>query len=218
MSDQQNTDVTATGDTPASDASTTAAAATTDSTTATAPIAGEGQGDADTTAETPAKQQSAPEAYEAFTLPEGVTLNGERLVATHALFKDANLSQAQAQQLVDGFVKFRGEDAPALDAMLEQRHAAIVEEWREQSKAEFAGKFDDLKKDARAGAAHMEKAQPGTLAAFDTLGWGNHPRALAAFAEIGRLIGGSSMQGLGGETAGDAAPKTPAERMFGPKP
>lgn len=47
----------------------------------------------------------APEKYEDFKLPEGVTLQEESLKAATELFKSAGLNQEQAQSLVDFHVK-----------------------------------------------------------------------------------------------------------------
>lgn len=212
------TDTTNAGETAAAtsaDTSTTAAAAT-DSTASTETTAGEGQGEAgkagtETTTEGETTEavevpKGAPEAYESFTMPEGFALEGERLEATHALFKDADLSQVQAQKLIEGFIKFRGDDAQVIDGLLDQRRADRITQWGEDSKKEFAAEYDTLVTDARAGVAHMAKSRPNTLDTFDSEGWGNHPDALAAFAEIGRLARGSSMRGMGGETAGDTKP------------
>lgn len=51
------------------------------------------------------KAEGAPEKYEDFKLPEGVTLEGETLTAATSLFKDLGLSQEGAQKLVDFHVK-----------------------------------------------------------------------------------------------------------------
>lgn len=225
MTTETTTDTTTTGATTGdtSTATSTTAAAATDSTASTETTAGEGQGEAgkegaDTTTEAKADEKvevpkGAPEAYESFAMPEGFALDGERLEATNALFKDADLSQVQAQKLIEGFIKFRGEDSAVIDGLLEQRLADKITQWGEQSKTEFAGKYDELVVDARAGVAHMAKARPTTLDTFDSEGWGNHPDALAAFAEIGRLARGSSMRGMGGETAGGGE-KSFAQRMY----
>ncbi len=214
---------------PADTATTTTAVANTDSTTAIAPEAGKGQGDVGTTVDDaavgdkpagdkPAEHEGAPETYEAFTLPEGLALDGARADFTNALFKDLDLSQTQAQKLLDAMVKLRGETEGELqgdiDAKVELKREALREQWGEQSKTEFAGKFDEIAKDARAGVKWAEQHRPNILKTFDDEGWGNHPDALWTFAKLGELTRGSSMDGLGGETAGGGQPASLESRMY----
>ena len=47
------------------------------------------------------EEEGAPEAYEEFTLPEGVEISEEDLTSFHTLGKELDLTQAQAQELVD---------------------------------------------------------------------------------------------------------------------
>jgi len=47
------------------------------------------------------KPEGAPEKYEAFDLPEGVKPSAELLAAAEPVFRDLNLTQEQAQKLVD---------------------------------------------------------------------------------------------------------------------
>jgi hypothetical protein len=219
-SDTTTTAGDATGTT-STDTSTTAAAAT-DSTASTETTAGEGQGEAGTTGEATetakadeeAAATGAPESYEAFTLPEGFALDGERHESTVALFKELDLPQATAQKLIDAFCKTSGEDASVLQTLIDGKRQEQITTWGEQSKTEFGGKYDELVTDARAGVAHMATTRPGTLDTFDSEGWGNHPDALAAFAEIGRLARGSAMRGMGGETA-TGGERSLADRLYG---
>jgi len=72
------------------------------------PEAGEPEGDAplltpDDGEGGDAEEAGAPERYEDFNLPEGFELAGEEKESVFAMFKGMNLSQANAQKLVDYF-------------------------------------------------------------------------------------------------------------------
>lgn len=58
----------------------------------------------------------APESYEAFTLPEGATFEGESLEQFQSFAKDLNLSQEQAQKLVSREFEVRQAAAPKSEA------------------------------------------------------------------------------------------------------
>lgn len=198
-------------------ATTTAATANTDSTTATAPPAGEGQGDAGNTAETTeasktdeaeAEQQGAPEAYTAFTLPDGFELAGARLDEAQALFKELGLPQASAQKAIDAFVKMQSENA----ATLEQAVSQQIETWGKQSRDTFGDKYDAMVTDARTAVTAVKSE--ALTEAFNQHGWGNHPELIRAFAYFGKLIGEGQMSGIGGEATTGGQPKSMAERMY----
>ena len=156
--------------------------------------------------------QGAPDAYEGFTLPEGYTLDGERLEMTQALFKDVGLTQANAQKLIDAFVKVDGENQGAVKVLLEQERAQKVEQWATQTKSALGDKYGETT--ALAKTAVNAIGDPDLLEAFNTEGWGDHPALVKAFAFFGKLARDSSTDGLGGAT-GSARPKNIADRLFG---
>lgn len=222
----------------AADAAAVAAAAAPDPTKATAPAVGEGKGtevkagDAVATdeaakaaadqaaadakaAEDKAKQAAgAPEAYEAFTLPEGYTLEGDRAERASTLFKELNLPQAQAQKLVDAFCQADGENRSLLSEVIEGERAKQVEIWGAQTKESLGDKYDETVAAAQLAVVAIEPDKNGPLhQAFNDLGWGNHPQLVAAFAFFGKRIGGDSMKGMGGDAVG-AEGKTLAQRMY----
>lgn len=69
------------------------------------------------------KPAGAPEKYEDFKLPEGVALEAESLTKAQELFKGLNLSQEQAQSLVDFHVN-----------ALKQAEEGPAKEWSDQNK------------------------------------------------------------------------------------
>jgi hypothetical protein len=197
---------------------TTAAAANPDATTATVPAVVEGQGQADADATKPEGDKpedkepvGAPEAYAPFEVPEGFTLEGERLEWAQAQFKELNLSQAQAQKLVAAYCQANGENLATQAAFLEQERAQRIETWGQQAKEVFGAKYDETLTLARAGVAAVN--DPELLEVFNAEGWGNHPALIKAFAKLGELARGSGPKGLEGETARTEQPSD-GDRMY----
>lgn len=117
----------------------------------------------------------APEAYEDFTLPEGMTLSDETKTEVQALFKEVNLSQKGAQKLLDTYAKQSQDIVQSMiDKSNEQRAA-----WREEVKKlpdigqnllavkEQIGKMFTAWNDAALVAGFKE--------AMDKTGVGDHP-------------------------------------------
>lgn len=186
---------------------TTATTATTDSTTATAPGAGEGESGAATTSET-TTTEGAPEAYAAFNVPEGYTLDEKRLTSLHEFAKANNWTQAQAQAAVDRYIEL---DQQGHMATREAR----VDAWNEQSRTEYGDRFDGIARDARAGVAWAQQHRPNILKTFDDEGWGSNPDALWVFAKLGELTRDSRLEGLGNETSATTKPRSIEERLWG---
>lgn len=167
---------------------------------------GDGQGKTDEGADT-----GPPEAYADFTLPEGFVLDGERKEATLALFRDMGLSQDRAQKAIDHFIKTVGEDEATRTAALEAAVAQQREEWGNQAKAELGDKYDA--EVAYAKTAVHATQNPKLVAAFDELGWGNHPELIKAFAFFGKMMRDSAVDGIG-NAGGEAKPATPWARTY----
>lgn len=213
---------------------TTAAAAATDSKTTTASGEGEGQGTAGTTATDATKANAddgkdagtkkdeaqapagAPEAYAAFELPEGYVLEGERADRATALFKAKNLSQADAQDLINEFVKADSENRSMLTEMLEAQTAKRIEDWGTETKQQLGDKYvETLAAAKRAVVAYEPDMNGPAHKAFNELGWGNHPELVKMIAFFGKRITGDSLEGVGGDGAGNGSPGTSIEeRMY----
>lgn len=207
-----DTTTTASTPNPGEGATTTTAAASPQGTTATAQTTPEGTGQTEGgTKPEGDKPAGAPEAYEAFKLPEGVTLEGERLETAHTTFKSLGLSQEQSQGLLDLYVKLQGEDAGAITQLLEDQRIQQTEQWGAESKQQLGAKYDETVALARTAVQHAN--DPELVKAFDTQGWGNHPALIKAFAKFGSFLRDSNVEGLGGGTA-VTGEKSIAERMY----
>jgi hypothetical protein len=162
--------------------------------------AGDGQGKTD--ADKPVLT-GAPEAYTEFTLPEGFKLEGERAEVAQALFRDLGLSQAGAQRAIDHFIKTVGEDATVQQQAMEAAVMQQRDDWAKQAKTELGDKYDETVAYARTAVQALQN--PKLVAAFDELGWGNHPELLKAFGAMGQMMRDSPIDGIG--NSGSAAEK-----------
>jgi hypothetical protein len=158
------------------------------------------------------KSTGAPEQYEQFKLPEGFTLEGDRLKTATEFFKDKGWTQEQAQEAVDLYTRVAGEDATAVQAALAAQRQQQVEEWRTQAMAQFGDKYDEHVGLARTAVKAVNDT--ALTEAFEELGWGNHPALIRAFAFFGGIARDSGMDGLGGSTSPGRSADL-ATRLFG---
>lgn len=130
----------------------------------------------------PEAPAGAPEAYEAFAVPDGMTLDAAALEAFAPVAKQLNLTQAQAQELVDVFA--------ANVAAREAARVAEVTGWADAARAdpEIGGaKFTEHL--AAAQAALRQFQSPALVAMLNETGVGNHPEMIRLLAKVGRAIG-----------------------------
>ena len=143
-------------------------------------------GDTDSTGEDDsAGSEGAPEAYSDFTMPEGVELDAAALETATPLFKEAGLTQEQAQMFVDYEANRVQETAQAQSDAFNQQ----VTDWEATAKAdkEIGGdKFDE-----NLGVAMLGMEKLGTPELKDFLeksGAGSHPEVLRTFYRMGMLL------------------------------
>lgn len=149
----------------------------------------------------------APEKYEAFKVPEGWELDAKVSEEASTLFKGMNLSQEQAQQMVDLYSKHSIETQNALlDGVRRQN-----EEWQAAVKAdpEIGGKLDVVKQTVSRALDSL--GDPGLVRDFkeamDYTGAGNHPAFIKAFYKLAaRLTEGTLVRGNGPSPHGTPEP------------
>lgn len=157
-------------------------------------------------AEKDQKQEGAPEKYE-FQAGEGVELDAEALKDFEPVARDLNLTNEQAQKLVDAY--------PKILAGVQQRQAdawqATTEQWAADVKAdkEIGGE----KLTANLSAAQRALDQFGTPELkeyLNTTGLGNHPDLVKTFVKIGK-----SMSEDGMVTGKETGQRSAAEVLYG---
>lgn len=158
--------------------------------------------------EEPKAPTGAPEKYE-FKLPEGHTLDQGLLDKATPVFKELNLTQEQAQKLVDiqaGWAKTIGETAA-------NNVAKMREEWRDSVKADpvIGPKMETVKADIGKAIGQLPpEVQTAFRDAMDFTGAGDHPAFVRAFWELSkRVIEGKPV------SSGNPAPQPGAQRPTG---
>jgi hypothetical protein len=125
----------------------------------------------------------APEAYTDFTLPEGYTLDKTQLDEAAPLFKEMNLSQDQAQKLVDFYVK---QQQAAVDKPYQQ-YMEVRKGWADSVKAEFGNKLPEVKATiGRALATLPAETVSAFRQAMDMTGAGDNPAFVKAFYDLAK--------------------------------
>ncbi|KRP78093.1 hypothetical protein [Pseudomonas lactis] len=122
--------------------------------------------------EADAKLTGAPEAYEDFTLPEGMEMDADVLGEFKGLAKELNIPQAKAQQLIDFQTQLATKQAEAYQAAVTKQ----AQDWAAS-----------IKNDPEIGGANYDKnvesaikviqsfGDPALTELLNTSGLGNHP-------------------------------------------
>ena len=127
----------------------------------------------------------SPESYSDFTLPEGVVLDEALLGKAAPIFKELNLTQEQAQKLVDLQAEMVQEGARSQSESFNQ----LIEGWQNESKndKEFGGEqFDENV--ATAKLAIDKFGTPELKQLMEDHGVGNHPEMIRFMWNIGKLM------------------------------
>ena len=151
--------------------------------------------------------KGAPEKYEDFKLPEGMEKDAALLEQALPVFTELNLTQDQAQKLIDLQTKHITEAAAAQQRAWDK----TFEGWEASTKAdaEIGGKDFD----ANVGVA---KTAVKTFAneefkeMLNSTGIGSHPEMVRFLFKVGKAI--SNDQVLQGEATG--GPRDPAKTLF----
>lgn len=162
----------------------------------------------DTKTEGEPEPAGAPEQYEDFTVPEGMELDTAALENFAPIAKELNLSQDQAQKLVDMYAsQVQGLQKAQIEAMAAQRA-----EWVNQ-----------IRTDQEIGGVDMNKKIGVAVKAIDHFagrefrqllhdtGLSDHPDMVRAFYKIGMAMEEDKMTP---GHAGGSAQKTPAQIMY----
>lgn len=153
-------------------------------------------------------KEGAPDSYEDFTVPEGMEVDADLMKEFVPIAKENNLTQEQAQKLVDVYNKQQEKSVEAAA----QGWQDIQSEWRKSSEndSEFGGSnFQE-----NIGKAKEFLKEFGTDELYEALevtGVGNHPEFIRAFARAGKAL--SEARVVTGKTVAPQQ-KTIAETLF----
>ncbi|HBC2536863.1 TPA: peptidase [Enterobacter cloacae] len=144
------------------------------------------------------KQEGAPEKYE-FKAGEGVELDTEALKDFEPVARELNLTNEQAQKLVDAY--------PKILAGVQQRQAeawqAQTEQWAADVKADKEIGGDKLTANLSAAQRALEQfGDPELKEYLDSTGLGNHPALVKAFIKVGKAMSEDKVVTGGHESGG----------------
>lgn len=153
----------------------------------------------------------APEAYEAFTIPEGLVMNEALLEKAGPVFKELGLTQEQAQRLVD--LQAEGEVARM------EAWSAQQTEWREAAVTdpEVGGKNQEEHAANVKMAIKFFKAigTPELAALLNESGLGNHVELIRVGMRGQKAIGDDTITGTKPrQVAGQLTPREKAKRDY----
>ncbi|WP_334369466.1 peptidase [Enterobacter hormaechei] len=152
------------------------------------------------------KQEGAPEKYE-FTAGEGVELDSEALKDFEPVARDLNLTNEQAQKLVDAY--------PKILAGVQQRQAEAwqkqTEGWAETVKADKEIGGDKLTANLSAAQRALDQfGTPELKEYLNATGLGNHPDLVKTFVKIGKAMSEDGMV-----TGRESGQRSAAEVLYG---
>lgn len=145
----------------------------------------------------------------ALTMPDGVEVDQELLDALGPKFAAKKLTQAEAQELADEFIKVQ--QARAGKQM--ETWGETIAKWADDAKSDK--EIGGTKWDGTVAASRRAVEQLGTPALKEYLnasGGGNHPELIRFMAKVGSMIKEDSPTNGGAEGAGK--PAEPAHVLF----
>lgn len=153
-------------------------------------VAGDGAGEGGEGEQAPA--HVVPEAYE-LTAPEGLTIDADLLAEATPIFKEAGLSNDQAQAIL-----------PAAKSLMEKTQQATVQSLIDGGNQQRKAWLDAAKADEQIGGNKWDASLASSAKALDALGhpegsdfrkalnetgFGNHPEMIRIFARLGEMVG-----------------------------
>lgn len=154
-----------------------------------------------------AKPEGAPEKYEEFKVPEGYVLDPKIAEEASGIFKGMNLSQTQAQSLVDFYAAKTREAANAPF----EAYTAMRQEWQTKVAAdpEIGSKLPEVKQTVSRALDSLgdPKLASDFREAMDLTGAGDHPAFIKAFYKLAQqVVEGHSVRGSNPSPAGQKPP------------
>lgn len=128
------------------------------------------------------EKEGAPEEYETFTVPEGMTLDEEAIKVFTPLAKEIGLSQEKAQKLVDLY----SDQVNRVTESILSELGKVRESWEKQVAEDPELSKKENQSVAKKAVINFEKVIPGFREMLDETGAGSHPVMVAAMLKIGK--------------------------------
>lgn len=179
----------------------------------------DGEKPSDAESPAPDKEGGEPEAYQSFTLPDGMSLDDTALAAATPILKKFAPKQEDAQELVSLYADLTKQTLDGVAAQQAADHRNLVSEWTKATKSdpEFGGErlkeSQGLVKQAIAKFGGTPDQQAQLTSMMKEWGIGNNP---LLFGLLVRAAAATSQDTLetGDSAASPHAGKAPWERMY----
>jgi hypothetical protein len=160
----------------------------------------------------------APEKYADFKVAEGFVLDPKVAEEVSGIFKGMNLSQENAQKLVD-FYSAKTQEAQEAPF---KAFADMTKAWKDEVAKTYGKDIEPGGKHSVSVARLLSQLGPteaGFREAMDNTGAGSHPAFVAAFIKLAEMLGeGTHVPGNQpsplGQTNGEKAPPSLAQAMY----
>jgi hypothetical protein len=124
----------------------------------------------------------APEKYEDFKMPDGLQMNAPALEKALVKFKELDLTQEQAQSLIDIQTEMAQEQTKTYQELFEKQKS----DWKKQAIQELGANY---KEELSFGAKFRDQClSPETVAFLDENGLFNHPAIVKDFIKAGKML------------------------------
>jgi len=159
------------------------------------------------------KPVGAPEKYADFKLPDGVKLDAADVTELQTYAKTHNLTQEQAQALVDRQLKTQTDTEAKVVAKQAEAVKALANDWKAATQADKDIGGEKLTATlATAVKARDAFGSPELIRILNDSGMGNHPEVVRFFAKVGQAMSEDkfvqSGKGTPGNTEADRAART----------
>lgn len=151
------------------------------------------------------EQKGAPQQYETFKAPEGLELDPSSLESFTEVAKELNLSQEDAQKVIDKV-------SPVMAAKQQEVLTELKTQWVKDTSSdkEFGG--DKLTENLGMAKRALDTfGTPELTTLLNETGLGNHPEVIRAFYRAGKAI---SEDGFVKGTTSAPVEQDPARRLF----
>lgn len=152
--------------------------------------------------------KGAPEEYAEFTVPDGMQIDDKLLEKAAPKLKELDLSQLQAQELVNIVAESRQADAQALD----DSYNNTLKEWKTAAKSDPEYGGDRFQENiGKANAAIDKLGTPELKQMLHDTGIGNHPELIRFAVKVGAMIAEDSP---GTDANAPLPDQDPADRWY----
>lgn len=128
--------------------------------------------------------QTVPETYADFDLPEGIELDSAMLESATPLFKELGLSQDNAQKLVN----FQADQVKAQAQAQADAFEQLKNDWKTQSTSDKEIGGDAFKENLSHARAALDKfGTPELSELMESYGIGNNPEMIRFMMKVGKL-------------------------------